>query len=116
MINRFRVFLDYNRDRIILEPNSDFGKPYDRAFSGISMQAEGTDYRTFRITDVLESSPASEVGLRKDDIITEVNGTRAEELTLPKLNDLFERPTAYEVTIRRGSETVKVKLTPRRLV
>jgi aspartyl protease len=55
VMNKFRVFLDYSRDRIILEPNSTFAKPFDRAFTGLSIEAQGEDYRIFRVTDVLEN-------------------------------------------------------------
>lgn len=116
VMNRFRVYLDYGRDRIILEPNSDFGKPYDRAFSGLSIQAEGGDYRTFRIVNVLENSPGSETGLQKNDIISEIDGQPATELTLTRLNEMFERPLAYKLAVRRGEQTLQVTLRPRRLV
>lgn len=114
--NKFRIFLDYGRKRIIFEPNSTFASPYDQATAGMSVIAEGVDFRTFRIRAVLENSPASEVGLQKDDIITKVNDQSAAELTLAKLNEMFERPVPYKLTIRRGEETLTVTLTPRRLI
>ncbi|HKO98967.1 MAG TPA: aspartyl protease family protein [Pyrinomonadaceae bacterium] len=115
-MNRFRVFLDYERERIILEPSSMFEKSYDRAFTGLSINAEGKDYRTFRVTDVLENSPASEIRLQKDDVIFEIDGRPASGFTLSKLNELFERPVSYELTVKRGDQTVKVRLTPRMMV
>lgn len=114
--NKFRLFLDYGRKRIIFEPNSTFDAPYDNSTAGLSVIAEGSDYRTFRVRAVLENSPASEVGLQKDDVIVSVNGQAAAELTLSKLNELFEKPVPYKLTIRRGEQTLQVTLTPRRLV
>lgn len=114
--NKFRLFLDYDRKRIIFEPNSTFAAAYDHAQSGISVVAEGGDYRVFRIRAVLENSPASEAGLLKDDIITGVNNQAAAELTLSKLNELFECPVPYKLTIRRGDRTLQLTLTPRRLL
>lgn len=114
--NKFRLFLDYDRQRIIFEPNSTFAAPYDHAQSGMSVVAEGGDYRVFRIRAVLDNSPASEAGLRKDDIITGVNNRAATEFTLSKLNELFERPVPYKLTIQRGEQTLQLILTPRRLV
>ena len=114
--NKFRLFLDYDRKRIIFEPNSNFAAPYDHAHSGMSVVAEGADFRTFRVRAVLENSPASEAGLQIDDIITTVNDQPSSELTLPKLNELFERPVPYKLTIRRGEQTLQLTLTPRRLV
>jgi hypothetical protein len=114
--NKFRLFLDYDRKRIIFEPNSTFAAPYDHAQSGLSVVAEGGDYRVFRVRAVLENSPASEAGLQKDDIITTVNNQTAADLTLSKLNEMFERPVPYKLTIKRGEQTLQVTLTPRRLV
>ena len=114
--NKFLLFLDYDRKRIIFEPNSTFAAPYDHAQSGISVVAEGDDYRVFRIRAVLEDSPASEAGLLKDDVITGVNNQPATELTLSKLNELFEHPVPYKLTIRRGEQTLQLTLTPRRLL
>jgi hypothetical protein len=114
--SKFRIFLDYKRDRIIFEPNDSFAKPYDRAYAGIALQAEAPNYRTFRIDDILENSPASEVGLQTNDVITEVNGKPAASLTLSSLNEMLERPVAHKLTIQRGAQRLKITLTPRRLV
>lgn len=114
--NKFRLFLDYSHSRIIFEPNSTFAAPYDYASAGVSMIAEGSDYRTFRVRAVLENSPASEIGLQKDDVIVSVNDQPAAEFTLSKLNELFEKPVPYKLTIRRGEQTLQLTLTPRRLV
>ncbi len=116
VMNRFKVFLDYERERIILEPNSMFGKPYDRAFSGISLEAHGSDYRTYRVTGVLEDSPASDARLQKDDVIVEIDGRPASGFTLSKLNGLLELAVPYELTLKRGEQLMKVKITPRRMV
>ena len=113
---KFKLFLDYNRERIILEPTANFSEPFDRAYGGLAISAEDKDYTTFRITEVLESSPASEVGLQKNDLIIKVDDQPASELTLTRLNEMFERPVTYKLTIRRGDQTLQVTLTPRKLV
>jgi hypothetical protein len=113
---RFKLFLDYDRKRIILEPAATFGAPFDRAFGGIALSAEDKNYTTFRIIEVLENSPASEIGLRENDLIVKVDDMPASELTLTKLGEMFERPQPYRLTIRRGEETLQVTLTPKRLV
>ena len=113
---KFKLFLDYSRGRIILEPTANFSEPFDRAFGGLAISAEDKDYTTFRITEVLESSPASEVGLQKNDLIIKVDDQPASEFTLTRLNEMFERPVTYKLTIRRGDQTLQVTLTPRKLV
>ena len=114
--SKFKLFLDYDHNRIIFEPAATFNEPFDRAQSGLVLAAEGRDYKIFRITDVLENSPASEVGLQKDDLIIQVNDKPATELSITKIGELFEKPTPYKMTIRRGDQTLQVTLTPRRLV
>lgn len=113
---KFRLFFDYSRKRIFFEPNSSFNEGFDRAFGGLALVAEGADYRTFRVTDVLENSPGTEAGLQKDDVITAIDGKAAADLSLTRIIELFERPAAYKLTVRRGGQTLQVTLTPRRLV
>jgi hypothetical protein len=114
--SRFRVFLDYGGRRIILEPSPTFAEPFDRSFSGIALRAEGSDYRTFRVHEVLEDSPATTAGLRVDDIITAIDDKPASALTLSSIQELFERPVSYRLAIRRGQDSLTVTLTPAKLV
>ena len=116
IVGKFRLFLDYSHNRIIFEPNDSFAESFDRAFGGLALVAEGKDYRTFRISDVLENSPGTEAGLQKDDIITAIDGKFAVDLSLTKVLELFERPVTYKLTVRRGDQTLQVTLTPRKLV
>jgi hypothetical protein len=116
VLSRFKLYFDYSHNRIIFEPTAELAQPFDRAFSGLVIVTEGKDYRTFRITDLLPDSPATDVGLQKGDVITAIDAQPASALTLTKIFDLFERPIAYKLTIRRGDETLTVTLTPRKLV
>lgn len=113
---KFKVFLDYAHTRVILEPNSTFAQPMDRATAGVVLTTEGKDYATVRVIDVLENSPASEAGIKKDDIVLSVDGKPAGELKATKIAELFEKPGTYKLTIRRGEQTLQVPLTPRKLI
>lgn len=114
--SKFRVFLDYAHERVILEPAASFADPFERAHSGMALSAEGKDFNIFRIMDVLEDSPASEVGLQKDDILVKVDEKPASELTITKLGEIFEKPAAYKITIKRGDQILQVTLKTRKLV
>lgn len=113
---KFRVFLDYNHARIILEPNSSFAQAMDRATAGVVLTTEGKDYSIVRVMDVLENSPASEAGIQKNDIVVSVDGQPAAELKATKIAEMFEKPATYKLTIRRGEQTLQVPLTPRKLI
>ena len=114
--SKFKVFLDYERHRIILEPSSSFQDAFDQTQSGMALTTEGADFSILRVLDVLENSPASEAGLLKDDQILRVDDKSAPELGVTRLGELFERPGAYRLTVRRGDRTIALTLTTRRLI
>jgi hypothetical protein len=114
--SKFRLFLDYNHSRIILEPNSTFSQPMDRATAGVVLTTEGKDYATIRVSDVLENSPASEAGIQKNDVVLSIDGKPAAELKAMKIAEMFEKPATYKLTLRRGEQTLQVPLTPRKLI
>jgi hypothetical protein len=114
--SKFKLFLDYERQRIILEPAPTFPDPFDQAQSGMALTTEGADFSILRVLDVLEDSPASEAGLLKDDQILRINDKSAPELGVTRLSELFERPGAYRLTVRRGDKTITTTLTTRKLI
>jgi aspartyl protease/PDZ domain-containing protein len=113
---KFKVFLDYEHERIVLEPTAALNAPFDQANSGLALTTEGKDYSTFRVTDVLENSPASEAGLLKDDVIVKVDNRSVSEIGITGLGEMFEKSKTYRLTIRRGDKTTKVQLSPRKLI
>jgi predicted aspartyl protease len=112
---RFRLFLDYGRKRLILEPSAIFAEPFDRAFTGIVLRAEGADFRTFRVQEVFEQSVAADAGIREGDIIASMDGTPSADLTLTAINEMLAKPVLCKLTILRGQDTVVIELTPRQL-
>lgn len=113
---KFKVFLDYGHNRIILEPTSTFNEPMDRAGAGFALTTEGKDHSTVRITDVLENSPASEAGLQIDDIVLSVDGAAASDLKVTRMMEMFDRPNSYKLVVRRGEKTFQVTLITRKLI
>jgi hypothetical protein len=113
---RFRMMLDYSRSRLILEPSAVFDEPFDRAQSGLAVRAEGADYRTFRVREVLENSPATEAGIQEGDVITSIDGAAAESLTLTAIGELLEKPVTRVLLIRRSDQVIKISLTPKPLI
>lgn len=116
VLSRFTLFLDYSHGRIIFEPNKDFGQPFGPAFAGAVLEGAGDNYKIFRVKDVLENSPASEVGLQKGDVITAVDGRPASAFSLSEVVEMFERPGTYSLDVQRGDTKLHVSLAPRRLI
>jgi hypothetical protein len=114
--SRFKLFLDYGHNRIIFEPIAPVGAAAEPAMSGLAIMAEGSDYRTFRIHEVLASSPAADAGLQVDDIILEVDSAAAATLSLDTLLARLEGPTPCQLTVQRGATVLQVTVTPRALV
>ncbi len=116
ILSKFRVLLDYGHNRIILEPNASFKDQIGPASSGLRLIAEGSDYRRFRVEELLEDSPATEAGLQVGDLVLAVDGHPASELTLSWLHETFEKPAPHKLTVRRAEQTLQITLTPRRLI
>jgi len=114
--SRFRLFFDYERLQLILEPSSTFGDKFDRAFSGLALRAVAPDYRVIRVEETMEHSAATASGIDVGDVVTAIDGKSADQLTLPVINEMLERAVTYQLTIRRGSETITKSLTPRKMI
>src|SRR5438128_2013231 len=89
LLKRFTVVLDYSRKQVILEPFSttvrgirlqDF-QPMEFDMSGISLAAQGTDYRDYVVRAVIPGSPAAEADVAGGDHLTAVNGKPARDMT-----------------------------------
>jgi hypothetical protein len=114
--SRFKLLLDYRRGRIVFEPTVAIDEPWSGVSSGLRLEAEGDDYRTFRVAQVGEGSPAAEAGLQPGDVIRAVDERAAAEWTLGQLQDTFERAGTYTLSVARGDALLRLKLTPRALI
>jgi hypothetical protein len=117
IFRRFKVILDYSRNRMILEPGAALGDAFEVDMLGVAWLAKGADFRTFEVDRVKESSPAAEAGLLAGDIIAAIDGRLAGELSLDQVKQMFRRDgKEYACEIKRGDQLLKVKLKTRRLI
>ncbi|HYO92108.1 MAG TPA: aspartyl protease family protein, partial [Pyrinomonadaceae bacterium] len=117
ILRRFKVIFDYSRKRMILEPNKSFGNPFEFDMSGLALITDVPQFKIIRVNRVLENSPAAEAGLKVEDVILEFDGRAASEFTLHALRDLLKKEgKTYSLKIKRGEETLQVKIKTRRLL
>jgi hypothetical protein len=117
ILGRFKLILDYSHQWLVLESNSHFAEPFEWDMSGADFVTEGKDLSTYRVSRVVEHSPAAECGLRKGDVLIEVDGHPAGTLGLMAINDLFQQEgREFVLAVRRNKQHLEMNLKTRRLI
>ena len=118
ILSRFNMIIDFNREKLYVQPNRFFPIEFSYDRSGVTLIASGVDLKNFLVQDVLENSPAYEAGVRAGDEITKINGFPSRFFTLSAMNSRFQSKIGKTVrlTLRRNNETIKVKLKLRELI
>ena len=116
-LKRFRVVIDYSRSRVILFVHEPDAAPFEFDMSGISLTAQGPDYRDYVVRSVIPESAAAGAGVAGGDHLTAIDGKPARELTLDQIRQLFRKDgQPYALDLRRGDATIRVELRTRRLL
>jgi hypothetical protein len=118
VLRRFTVTFDYSRKEMILEPNASFDDPKEYDMLGVLLKLDSATPAAFAVQRVVDSSPASEAGLRSGDVIVAIDGRPSSEYTLDAVRRMFrsEPGRAFTLGVRRGAATSDVKGTLRRIV
>ena len=116
LLRRFTVVLDYQSQRMLLEPNADFNEPFEVDLSGLELITEANDYNVIKIKQVRAKFPAA-AGLHEGDILIAVNNRPAAQYGLDKLSKMFRQDgKEYQLTIKRGDKVVNVKLKLKKVI
>jgi C-terminal processing protease CtpA/Prc len=66
---------------------------------------------------VLANSPAAEAGLREEDELAAINGLPVTEFSLEQIRQMLkQKGKEYVLKLKRGPQTLRVKLKMRRLI
>lgn len=116
ILRRFKLTIDYAHERIFLEPNANLQEPFETDMSGLGLQVGGPDLSIVRVSEVRESSPAAEAGLRKGDELISIDGSPAASLGKAEICRRFEREADFSLDVRRNKQQMKIVIHTRRLV
>ena len=117
ILRRFKVIFDYARRRLILERNVHYDDAIEYDMSGMSVRAYGSDFRTFRVQQVLDGSPAASAAVRVGDILVGIDSVSSSQLTLEQILQMLKLPgRSYSLTIKRDNKTLSINLKTRRLL
>jgi aspartyl protease/PDZ domain-containing protein len=117
ILRRFKVILDYGRERMILEPNVQFDEPYEYDASGVYFVAGGPALDEVRVHRVMEGSPAAEAGLREGDRLVKFGGKPVAEVGLEAVRKRLREPGAeVGLELERDGKPLAVELKLRRLI
>jgi len=116
-LRRFRVFLDYGRSRMILEPNASYADPPAFDASGLRVQRIPNTPDALRIYEVLPGTPAAEAGLRPSDLLVALDDTPVGRMSPGMVQEALTRDGhECSLLIQRADEVLSVRLKLRRLL
>jgi predicted aspartyl protease len=117
IFRRFKLIVDLSRRRIVFQPNSSLTEPFEADMSGLELVADGDDLATYVIDDLEPGTPATEAGIKGGETLLTIDGRPASEFSLEEIRRMFMYDgREYDLTLKRDTETIHVKLKMRRLV
>jgi hypothetical protein len=118
VLRQFRVIFDYPQQQLILEPQTDLNPigAYEYDLSGLWLQAEGNKFNTYRVGAVFTETPAARAGLQTGDILSRVNQTSAEQMSISQIRRQLSQPQTVSIQVKRGVQWVPFRLKLRPLL
>ena len=107
VLERFKVIFNYPEGRMILEETGHTNDPFLGDMIGFGLQPFR---QSFVIKRVVPSSPASESGLQKGDVLVSVDGVAIESLTPTELKKALsgQQGSQVEICVRRPTNDLSL--------
>lgn len=109
LFRHFVLYLDYERQQVIIEQGENFEHLFPRDKSGLQVVLSEED--DVEIVFVAPGTPASDAGFQIGDVMTAVNGIETDYLGgLLAIRELLrnEAGTTYKISVKRDSEEKKL--------
>lgn len=106
IFRRFKTIFHYQNEQLYLRKNRDFGEDFNYNASGIVVSTPVPNMPYFVVAYVREESPAYYAGIQEGDIITEINGEKAYQLSLNDFINYFQNKKSNSLRLRIQRDTI----------
>lgn len=112
LLYRFNLIFDIKNNKIYFKPNANFKHKLSYNIAGIEVVEVIPLFPQYEVINVWEDSPASAAGIKKGDIIIEINHNSVYTMTLQEVRSYFEKPSKRRLPllVERDGKHVLVKL------
>ena len=112
LLRRATVIFDYERERMILEPNADFGAPFRMDGLGILWTSGGRGkWHELSVRGTVAGLPAAKAGLQPGDRLVSVDERTADQLTVHDLWGMFrDKGRKVRLVVERDGKRIEKKL------
>ncbi len=105
LMNQFKTVIDYKNEAFYLVPQNEFVT--DHNLLGLELRKIRSG--EFVVRYLFPDLPASKLGIEVGDLITEIDGQSANEITLANYNDIAAQTGEHKLCIKRQSQCFSVK-------
>ncbi len=118
ILRRFKVFIDYQKKRLILKPNSNFKSAFKYNMSGMEVWNPLPNLPIIAISQITKGSPADKAGLKKGDQIMLINYKRPSELSLDQVTQMLQtrEGRVIRVTVNRNGKSIRAKFKLKKVI
>lgn len=106
IFRRFKIIFHYENGLLYLRKNSDFNDEFYFNTSGIEVHTPIPDLPFYIVAYVREGSPAYLAGVEEGDIIKEINGRRAANLSMNDMIDYFQFKKSSNIFLKVERDSV----------
>lgn len=112
LLRRFNTTFNYAKQEVHIVPNSNYGEPFDYAYTGLSFYY--IDEKVI-VEDIVPGSPSDKAGFKQDDVIIAVENNFSNNIQLYKsmMQTTGER---LRIVVSRNNELLVLNMKPIRIL
>ena len=99
-LRRFSTYIDYPNNKLYLQRSSNYRDDFVFTKTGIELEADGDDLRTFIITSVRENSSGERAGIQTGDKLIKVGGRKTKNMELSQILERFRGRDGRKLKIK----------------